>query len=214
MTEAYFHWHSLRTWRALEDEWGREYEMHQSQKKNSPHSSSANNNYPDGGHGHTNREAHERAHNEAVRSIETRMSHAEEKVMLMCGGGLSCPSHFKRCRPGPSGLSNTQVNGDVSPASTPTCHGSIHLAQRIQKSRPWATFLTSNLINPTTLPPPCPDEHPSPSASHHPGQTGAAMLPNWLAGWLPGWLWMFCWRKGCVEGKQREGGRDVFSSVS
>lgn len=29
-----------------------------------------------------------------------------------------------------------------------------------------------------------PDSQPSPSASHYPGQTGAAALPNWLAPWF------------------------------
>lgn len=63
-------------------------------------------------------------------------------------------------------------------------------------------------------PTPGPDSRPSPSASHQPGQTGAAML-HYLTGWLAGWSClveegMHGGKGGCGRETERERGQGCF----
>lgn len=106
-----------------------------------------------------------------------------------------------------------RVNRELQLTRTPACHGPIHLTQNTQKSQPWATFLTSNLITPTTLLPPLPDSHPSPSSAlNQLWQAWAALatLPNWLAGQAGGGRDV--WR-GRVGVKERGQGCFLFSRL-
>lgn len=103
--------------------------------------------------------------------------------MSICSGRLSYPaafiillSYFKRGSPGPSGFSKSTV-------CTPAYHGPIHFVQNTQKSRPWATFLTSNLITPTTLPPLALTSAPPPVPQTSQGSQELQYLTDWLAGW-------------------------------